>query len=329
MLDREHVLGFLGKVCRRAAVLGALGIFASALFVPTAAASEILTRNAGNIRLVVNEKFAVVHYTKAGKNHHTLVWGAVNARHPTQSIKQVAFKKDYSGGWGAFGRPVWKTMKNRCRPYDGPRLPALVAACKAPDGSYWALQSWRRMLPNLGMKPWKASQKARELHISHWTGALPELDIYVDWVYSGRYHHLFGTYTYKGVPVHGFSATTSGVPLDSYGRNVYVDTYNSAYGPGWKRENSFLAHRPRGNFCYGFYARERYAGYPTGPRRPEGNGQAYRGRAMGPGVTPVVAWSGRGLPDYNPDNPDHVSHELAMRALEDQIHGSDERCTAR
>ena len=37
-------------------------------------------------------------------------------------------------------------------------------ACKAPDGSYWALQSWQRMLPNLGYAPWKKLQRARELH---------------------------------------------------------------------------------------------------------------------------------------------------------------------
>jgi len=42
------------------------------------------------------------------------------------------------------------------------------------------------------------------------------------------------------------------MPLDSYGRNVFVDTFGSAYGPGWKRENSFLTHGPGGAFCYGF-----------------------------------------------------------------------------
>jgi hypothetical protein len=155
------------------------------------------------------------------------------------------------------------------------------------------------------------------------------LEIYTDWVYSEKWHHLFGTYTYEGVPVHGFNATTYGNPLDGYGRNIYVDTLNSAYGAGWKRENSFLAHNPRGNFCYGFYARERYSWYPAGPRRPEGNGEAYRARAMGPGVTPIVQWTGPGLEDYDAGNPDHVNHELAMRVLEDQIHGSDAQCAAR
>jgi hypothetical protein len=327
--DTHHVAGLLGTVCRRTVGLGTLGLVIAAFLAPNASASEILTRNATNVSLSVNEKYAVVHYTQAGKRKHVLVWGAVNAREPNRKIKQVAFKVDYSGGWGTFRKAVWKTVRNKCRPYDGPPLVLAIKACKAPDGSYWALQVWQRMLPNLGMTPWLASQKARELHISHWTGPLPVLDIYTDWVYSRHFHHLFGTYKYKGLPVHGFTATPTGSPLDTYGRNVFVDTYNSAYGPGWKRENSFLAHNPRGNFCYGFYQHERYAWMPPGPIRPEGNGQQYRVRSQGPGVTPIVQWSGPGLEDYDAGNPDHVNHELAMQVLEDQIHGSDPGCTAR
>ena len=49
--------------------------------------------------------------------------------------------------------------------------------------------------------------------------------------------------TYQGQPVYGFENTGSGNPTDSYGRNVYLDTFNSRYGSGWKRENGFLSHR--------------------------------------------------------------------------------------
>ena len=70
----------------------------------------------------------------------------------------------------------------------------------------------------------------------------------MDWVYSKHFHHLFGRYTYLGQPVYGFDATRTGSPTDTFGRNVYLDTYNSAYGPDWRRENSFLAHRPNGSF---------------------------------------------------------------------------------
>ncbi len=120
------------------------GLFAAALLAaaPPAEASEILTRNASNVRIKVDAQGrAVVYYTVGGRRYHPLVWGAVNARPPSRSVRQVSFKVDYSGGWGSFRKNLWKTVKNGCRPYDGPRLAWLVAACKAPDGSYWALQS--------------------------------------------------------------------------------------------------------------------------------------------------------------------------------------------
>ena len=58
-----------------------------------------------------------------------------------------------------------------------------------------------------------------------------------------RFHHLYGRLTYAGGGVYGFKSTRFGVPLDTYGRNVFVDTFNSTYGAGWKRENSFLTHQ--------------------------------------------------------------------------------------
>ena len=260
---------------------------------------------------------AVVYYTVAGRRYHPLVWGAVNARPPSRSVRQVSFKVDYSGGWGSFRKNLWKTMKNGCRPYDGPRLAWLVAACKAPDGSHWALQSWQRTLPNLGLTPWRRAQLARELHISHWRGELPKLEIHLDWVYPQRFHHLFGRFTYRGRPVHGFVNTPSGAPLDTYGRNIYVDTLNSAYGSGWKRENSFLANRPRGNFCYGFFPRPSY--YDK-TRRPAAHGKRYRATAIGPGVTPDPFWTAEGLGEFDP------AYEAQMNALGDEIAGDSSTC---
>ena len=82
----------------------------------------------------------------------------------------------------------------RAGAYDGPPLAWAVTACKAPDDSYWALQSWQRMLPNLGETPWKpGGQSVWELHLSHWTGETAEArNLNVDWSYSGRFHHVFG-----------------------------------------------------------------------------------------------------------------------------------------
>ena len=298
-------------------------------------ASEILARNAVKPTLEVNKKGqALISYKSKGRQWNVLAWGAVDARSATPAnLKrgQVKFKLDYSGGWKTYRKPVWKTFSNQCKRYDGPELDLLVAACKAPDGSYWVLQEWRRMLPNLGYKPWKSLQKAKELHLSHFTGDLAQIEAHVDWVFWGSrtYHHLFGHLTYRGKDVHGFSATRYGNPQDPYGRNVYLDVLNSAHGAGWKRENSFLAQRPDGTFCYGFYKHDPYAGYPKGPTRPPGDGDHYRLTVKGPGVTPLVRWNSPGLPDYNESNPDHVAHEAEKRVRENQLFKGAKHCQQR
>src|SRR5262249_46502516 len=153
----------------------------------------------------------------------------------------------------------WKTFGAACGAYDGPALAWLVKACKAPDGSYWALQAWQRALPNYGVHA-SAPQSGYELHLSHWTGPIAVLTIKLAGAYP-RYDHLFGSFTYDGGGVYGFKATPGGMPLDTFGRNLYIDTFDSMYGLGWKRENSFLTHKPGGTFCYGFYP---HGGHPAG-----------------------------------------------------------------
>jgi hypothetical protein len=215
-------------------------------------ASEIIDRNASDVSLkVAKNGQALVSYNARGKRWNVLVWGAVNAIQATPTRKQVEFRLDYSGGYGTYKRDVWKTFKNACGAYDGPELQWFVAGCKAADGSYWALQSWQRMLPNYGL-PASPKQAVWELRLSHWSGPLPQLTVNLNWAYK-RYHHIFGSFTYLGKPVYGLKSTSAGVPLDTFGRNLYVDTFNSAYGGGWKRENSFLMHKGTGKFCYGFY----------------------------------------------------------------------------
>ena len=247
----------------RLVIVGVLAALASA---PSTAASTLVTRGATDIALAVDGRGrALVTYKQAGVRKRVLAWGAINA--------DVKFKLDYAGGWGTFRRPVWKSIK-ACPAYDGPALHWLVAACKAPDGSYWALQRWQRMLPNQGYPARTGLQRARELHLSHWRGELPKLEI-------------------------------------------YLDTFNSAYGPGWKRENSFLAHKPRGNFCYGFFPRPSY--YDKS-RRPAAHGKRYRATAIGPGVSPDPFWTADGLGAFDPN------HEAQMNALSDQIAGPDRTC---
>jgi hypothetical protein len=323
MVDMPRTQFHLASLPRKRQLVAGLAALASFAAAPQAAyASEKLTDNATNVTLKVdNRGHAVVSWTRAGRRQHAVVWGAINARHPTRSRPQVKFKIDYSGGYKRLGYPLWKTIRNRCRPYDGPSIPWVIKACKAPDGSYWALQSFRRLLPNLGLSPWRASQRARELHVSHWKGEIARLEVYADWVMSQRWHEVFGRLTYKGRGVHGFKATRAGAPLDGYGRLVYLDVLNSRLGAGWKRENSFLSGRPNGRYCYMFVPRERYANYPPGPRRPAANGERYRLTGGGPGVTPLVQATVSGLPDYRADDPSHQQLEAAMNPLKASMFG--------
>jgi hypothetical protein len=283
----------------------------------TASASQLIDRNASSIHLGADDQgHALLTYKAHGRARRVFAWGAVDARTPdSPNVPQVELKLDYSG------RAV-AGFRNTCGRYDGPPLAWAVTACKAKDGSYWAAQRWQRMLPNAGYRPWKAVQHVQELRLSHWTpsGGLALFDVHVDWVYSGRFHDLFGRVTYQGQAVHGFKTTKVGVPLDSYGRNLYLDTLDSAYGTGWHRENSFVAHNPSGMFCYGFYPYSTYPGYP--PQRTVklvGAGKKYRITMIGPGVSPDVMWAGDGLEDFDPGNAALVTWEQQMNAKLDQM----------
>ena len=296
-------------------------VLAAAVCAPAANASQVIsTSTVTGLTLGVNDKGeALLTYHQGGKLVHVLAWGAINAVAPTRGAEQVAFQLDYSGGFdkyytkdpsvqklrlefakirgttGYLANPVvkklqqassaassyWKTGGFACGKYDGPALAWAVAECKAPDGSYWAVQSWQRLLPDYGVKP-SAIQSAWEVHLAHWTGALPVLQVSTDWSWH-QWDHIFGSYTYDGHAVFGFKSTSVGAPLDSFGRNLYVDTFDSKYGTGWSRENSFLTHTNTGVFCYSFN--------PHG-EHPAGNGTKYRATILGPGVTPDVMWEG-------------------------------------
>jgi hypothetical protein len=282
-----------------------LAAFVAVVSTAEADASQLIDRNASGVKLAVNAKGeALLTYRAGGALKHVLAWGAVDAVAPGRGRAQVAFRLDYAGGYGKYRRDYWRTFDGACGAYDGPDLAWKVTACRAPDGSYWALQAWQRSLPNYGVAPTPA-QAVWELRLSHWTGPLPVLTVKTDWAYR-RFDHLYGSFTYRGGGVFGFRSTRAGVPLDTYGRNLYVDTFNSSYGAGWKRENSFLTHRPGGTFCYGFY--------PHGAR-PPGRGTAYRATIIGPGVTPDVHWQGPapGAYDRAKDDAANAEQRAAFR----------------
>jgi hypothetical protein len=273
--------------------LAALAALAAACVAsaPGSASRPLYDSNVAFLALKVNGKGeALVTYRRGdGRVRRVLAWGALNARHPAEGIPQVQFKFDYAGGWGKYrDGKYWSRFKNACKPYDGPPLALLVAACKAPDGTYWAVQSWQRRLPNLGFEPWLPVHTNVELHLSHWSGELPVLEAYPNWTYGGAWQGIFGRLTYLGVPVHGFSATDRGVPKDFYGRNLHIDTLNSSYGAGWKREAGILTHRPTGTFCHSFVPQRPFSWYPSQEVRPPAPGERHRVTVSGPGVLPVL-----------------------------------------
>jgi len=102
-----------------------VAVCAFLLLPASASASEIIDRNAQNVRLGVDASGqALITYKVGGRVMHVRAWGAVNARQPTMSRPQVSFRKDYSGRY-------WTSFRNQCRAYDGPALAFQVAACAA------------------------------------------------------------------------------------------------------------------------------------------------------------------------------------------------------
>jgi hypothetical protein len=280
----------------------AVGLVTASVAVPAATASDRIAMGVSGVSLKIsaNSRRAVVTYQSRNRTWVVTASGAINARWPTKVRDQVHFRLRYS--LRAAKVPGY------CGAYDGPALPWVVAACKAPDGSYWVAQAWQRFLPNHGVAP-LGEDAGRELRLSHWFGAMPEFRVAQDWAYGGRFDHLYGSVTYLGQGMHGFATTRYGAPLDRYGTLIYVDTLDSAYGPGWRRESAFVTHNPTGIFCYGFF--------PHGPY-PSGKGRAYRATMIGPGVFPDQMWQAPEHP-YDP-SADAEANAEQRRAF------SDHRC---
>ena len=111
-IDGMRVLPLLAVVLAVSAVTG------------TARASQLIDRNAHDVRLAVNAKGeALLTYHDSGGIKHVLAWGAVNAIAPTRDRGQVEFKLDYSGGWGNTGAPTGRRSARRAAGTTGRRSP--------------------------------------------------------------------------------------------------------------------------------------------------------------------------------------------------------------
>ncbi|HEY5871748.1 MAG TPA: hypothetical protein VIT46_00805, partial [Gaiellaceae bacterium] len=189
----------------------------------------------------------------------------------------------------------------------------------APNGTHWALQSWQRVQPLRGVGPFLPGHMAWELQLSHWSKPLAVLEVSPNWTYGGEFQGLFGRLLYEGKPVHGFKTPTKS-RSDRNARYVYIDTLNSAYGPGWKRDGAKVTHVGNGGFCYSFAPLLRPPpGYPSIPT-VSGKGERHRVTVMGPGVTPDIQWEGAALGPYDP------AADRALNTLFDSLLTGDNVC---
>jgi hypothetical protein len=290
LLHRGGVAAFV--CCVASGLLGA---------VPATASQTLGDLDVSNLSIAVSGKgeALVTYTTQAGRRRHVLAWGAVNARTPDPNVPQVRFNLDYTGGQHSRKNPgYWKRFK-ACPPYTGPQLVYLVAACTAPDGSHWAVQSWQKLLPMRGLPPFKPHQAAFGFNLSHWTGPLAELEVSQNFTYDGTWTGLFGRLTYDGSPVFGYKTRSATKRGDGYARYAYIDTHDSVYGPGWRHDAGKVLHVGNGAFCYSFVPQIPPPGYPDRSPRGPGNGDFSRVTILGPGVTPDVQWVGPGLGKYD------------------------------
>jgi hypothetical protein len=136
---------------------------------------------------------------------------------------------------------------------DEVKLPVLVELRQGPSDRFFALQSWRRL-----------KDGPVELRFSRWFGNPTKLPIRAVCCKWGS-EMVKGRATFHGKPIYGYSNTPEGVPLDKYGRNVYIDFMK---GGKWHRAMGILTHRPTGRFSLWI--------------RPYWRGSSYRARMIGP-----------------------------------------------
>jgi len=309
---------------------------ASFAFAPSAFGSVLIGRNATNVQLRVvrdqHELKALISFRSHGQEQYILAWGALNARaHPACGKlhgrfcgpAQVQMKHLRLHRSGHFAQHIF-SLRDLCQGYDGPSLRYWVTGCKAPDGSYWGLQSWIR----LGPVCTRADQGAAELRLSHWSGPVAKLHLFLDWFTPHphvtkpvRFDHIFGWYSYKGKPVYGLNWNPQGVPLDGYGRVIYIQSRNTMCHGGaasangistgvWDHDEDGMSLPVNGETCHTYG--------PMGTKHYLSTGDMYRATAMGPGVTPDVSWGPMLFPTvFDP------LYEMQMQALQRKLaHGS-------
>jgi hypothetical protein len=254
----------------------------------------------------------------SGVTKRILAGGAINALAPSRTTPQVQFSIKYLTT-GHRDKKVWKSFTNRCKPYDGPALAFVVVACKAADGSYWAVQAWKYWQPFFGYQPWLSYQDDLAFHISHWTGPVAQLELFADWIDvahgAASPHDLIARLTYRGSPVFGYDVRPGGVPGDGYGRVVYIETLDSRLGRGWWRLAGILTRNPSGMLCHAMVPTRTYSNYPNPHVVDPGYGTSYRAYVEGPGATPLVMAQVADPGNYDSNDPADVQREAHAKSL--------------
>ena len=261
----------------RAVTLAACGL---ALSVPGSAGGAIFgDANVGNPTLKVSAKgIALVEYTTmAGLKRRVLVLGAIDGlAHQTDPTVHAVELPD--GLLGRLEEPGESALLARSEhPVRALRRPgAAVLRCR--------LQGARRHVlgaagvaakpADAGLRSWTERQRGVELHVSHWSGELPEFQLFRHWTYGAAHQGIFGRLLYRGAPVFG-TRTPSASVRDEWSRNVYIDTFNSDFGPGWRHDMAIATHVCNGGFCDPFV--------PQRPARlPEHEAERQRPRGAPP-----------------------------------------------
>ncbi len=168
--------------------------------------------------------------------------------------------------------------------------PFFTAVCEIGN-TVWYLQSWRQFSADFGSTldgafslrlssvplngvptggPAGANPDGGNLHSQYNLAPLgpqtfdgfPTLLSYLRWSkfspggYKGylkqqHFPYLFGSFSYGGPGVWG-PGDKNGAPTTDFGRNAYIDSWDSDYGRGWRRNVGVLTQKPNGTFCYEF-----------------------------------------------------------------------------
>jgi hypothetical protein len=211
----------------------ALGFIVAALSLAAeAGASILITRDARDATLRVDgQGFAEIAWTAASGGRRSVIVSPSGA---------VTYGRKLPGA----------DVSNAVT---SPKIPFALAQRRTPDGALWALQVWRR----LGGGPY-------ELRFARWRGDPTKLTLRaVCCKYGGE--NVQGRASFQGKPIYGQRSTLQGVPLDPFGRNVYLDSYR---GDDWVRMMGILTNRPTGFFSLwirSYWQGTRYRGAIIGP----------------------------------------------------------------